>query len=152
MEERGKLKSYDCARDYSDKTLKLLFGLSGNRCAHPECRNRIIEHATLWDPEAVVAEICHIYGIKSTSPRPYPFPFDDKGELQKLLNDFDNLVLLCRHHHKIADAQENTYTVEQLSQWKKNHLNKVLETRSSFINKENENIKILLTEFSVNKY
>jgi hypothetical protein len=143
---------YECTRDYTDRTLKLLFGLSGNRCAYPGCKNRLIEHATLFDPEVVVAEVCHIYGIKSTSPRPCPLPFDSRTELQRFLNNFDNLILLCRDHHKIADAQENTYTTVQLFEWKKNHIDKVLKTRVSSISEQKTAIKILFKTFEVKNF
>jgi hypothetical protein len=33
----------------------------------------------------------------------------------------DNLVLLCRDHHAVADRQENTYTVDQMRRWKLDH-------------------------------
>ena len=50
-------------RIYSPKTLKVLFALSGNQCAHPECTNTLIEPATEKSNAVVTAHICHIYAI-----------------------------------------------------------------------------------------
>ncbi len=33
-------------RNYSKKTLKILFAKSGNQCAHPNCTNALIEPVT----------------------------------------------------------------------------------------------------------
>ena len=53
-------------RSYSPKTLKVLFGLSGNKCAVPGCSNPIIKPSTDLSDELVVGQICHI--IVSTKP------------------------------------------------------------------------------------
>jgi len=36
-------------------------------------------------------------------------------------NTYRNLILLCRNHHKVIDAQEREYTVEKLHQMKDTH-------------------------------
>jgi hypothetical protein len=36
-------------------------------------------------------------------------------------NSYANLILLCRNHHKVIDAQEGEYTVERLHQMKAQH-------------------------------
>ena len=56
-------------RKYSQKALKILFGLSGNQCAHPNCTNNVIEPATEKSDAAVIAQICHIYAISDDGPR-----------------------------------------------------------------------------------
>jgi len=33
----------------------------------------------------------------------------------------ENLLLLCAEHHRVADRQENTYTVEEMRRWKREH-------------------------------
>ncbi len=48
------------ARNYSDRTLKLLWGRAGCRCAMPECRVELLADATTYDPIVVIGEIAHI--------------------------------------------------------------------------------------------
>src|SRR4051812_26766008 len=37
------------------------------------------------------------------------------------LNDYENLILLCAHHHRVADKQARTHGVEDLRAWKTEH-------------------------------
>ena len=112
-------------RNYSQKTLKILFGLSGNQCAHPECTNNVIEPATEKSNAAVIAQICHIYAISDDGPR------GKAGLTNEELNSPDNLILLCPTHHKVVDNQYETYPAEMLKQWKQNHESKTMENRLS---------------------
>lgn len=102
-------------RSYSQKTLKVLFALSGNQCAHPECTNTLIEPATENSDVLVTAHICHIYAISTDGPR------GKSGLTEKKLNSPDNLILLCRHHHRVVDGQYETYPAEMLKEWKQDH-------------------------------
>ena len=102
-------------RNYRHKTLKILFALSGNRCAYPECTNTIIEPATAESDAIVTGEICHIYAASTAGPRGNP-------ELtQQEFNSRENLILLCRHHHKVVDGQHETYPAGKLKEWKQTH-------------------------------
>jgi hypothetical protein len=97
----------------SDKTRKILWARSGNRCA--SCRCKLVVDATVADPESVVGDECHIVSRKALGPRYDPaFPVER-------IDDADNLVLFCRVHHKIVDDQVGTYTVDVLRQLKENH-------------------------------
>jgi hypothetical protein len=97
----------------SNKTRKILWGRSGNRCAI--CKNEIVINSTAKDDESVVAEECHIISPQANGPRHDPsFP------VEKLDAD-GNLILLCRTHHKLVDDQELTFTVDILRQMKINH-------------------------------
>lgn len=102
-------------RSYTEKTIKVLFALSGNQCAHPDCTNLVIEPATEQSDVHVAAQICHIYAISSNGPR------GKSGLDQKELNSPENLILLCPHHHGIVDGQHETYSVTQLKKWKQSH-------------------------------
>lgn len=102
-------------RSYSSKTLKVLFALSGNQCAHPECTNTLIEPATEQSDAHVSAHICHIYAISTHGPR------GKSGLTQQGLNAPENLILLCRHHHGIVDGQHETYPADTLKEWKRAH-------------------------------
>jgi hypothetical protein len=97
----------------SDKTRKILWARSGNRCA--ECRRQLVEEATQSDAEAVVGDECHIVSGQPQGPR-YNASF-----LAARLDEPDNLILLCRVHHKIVDDQTQTYTVEALQKLKATH-------------------------------
>ena len=110
-------------RNYSDKTLKILFGLSGNQCTHPECTNNVIEPATEYSEAAVIAQICHIYAVSVAGPR-------GKGGLtDEELKSPENLILLCPTHHVVVDKQYETYPAKLLKQWKEVHEAKVMTNR-----------------------
>ncbi|MBN2588443.1 MAG: HNH endonuclease [Sedimentisphaerales bacterium] len=97
----------------SDKTRKILWGRSGNRCAI--CKNELIIDSTEQDDESVIADECHIISSKPNGPRHDPSYPADK------LDSYDNMILLCRTHHKMIDDQSATYTTNILRQMKSNH-------------------------------
>jgi hypothetical protein len=106
----------------TDKTRKILWGRSGNRCAM--CRWELVIDATSADDESVVGEECHIVSRKGQGPRHDPaFP-------NERLDDPENLILLCRVHHKMVDDQFEKYTVALLLELKRNHEKWVSETLS----------------------
>lgn len=95
------------------KTRKILWAHSGNRCAI--CLCALIRYSTSTDNNSVVGEECHIVARKTTGPRgnsPLPIKKRDKP---------DNLILLCRNHHKIIDDHPNVYTVKVLKNLKATH-------------------------------
>jgi hypothetical protein len=102
-------------RQYSPQTLKVLFALSGNQCAHPECNNPVIAPGNEISDPLVVAQICHIFAASNDGPRSHP----DLSEDQR--NSADNLILLCPTHHRIVDGQFEKYPVETLKLWKRQH-------------------------------
>ena len=97
----------------TDKTRKLLWGKSGNRCAM--CRHVLCVDATPEDDESIVGDECHIISRKENGPRYNPSYPNDK------LDSYENLILLCRIHHKQIDDQHTTYTTQILKQIKENH-------------------------------
>ena len=97
----------------TDKTRKLLWGRSGNRCAF--CRGVLSVDSTELDDASVVGDECHIVSGKVGGPRYDPaFPPDE-------LDAYDNLLLLCRIHHKVIDDQEHTFTPLVLKRLKQDH-------------------------------
>ena len=97
----------------SDKTRKILWGKSGNRCAL--CRHELVIEATDVDDDSIVGDECHVVSRKGQGPRYDPnYPTD-------CLDEPENLILLCRVHHKMIDDQCETYTVDILSKLKTNH-------------------------------
>lgn len=98
----------------SDKTRKLLWGRSGNRCAICRCVLIMDGDQSSASTDSVVGDECHIVSNKPQGPRHNEsFPSDPDG--------YDNLILLCKTHHKLVDNQPSKYTVEALQNIKKNH-------------------------------
>ena len=112
-------------RYYSQKTLKILFALSGNKCAYPECENTVIEPSTEKSDAIVFARICHIYAISVNGLR------GKIGLTSAELNSPDNLILLCPNHHTVVDGQHETYPAKMLKEWKRQHEAKMIEKRFS---------------------
>ncbi|MEJ5055757.1 HNH endonuclease [Sphingobacterium sp. MYb382] len=96
----------------SDKTRKLLWGKSGNRCAI--CKTELVTKKE-DNAEFNIGEECHIISSKPTGPR----------HVEGLLgyDQYENLLLLCRNHHKEIDELEDTYNEEVLRYLKTNHEN-----------------------------
>jgi hypothetical protein len=99
-------------RAYSQRTLKILFALSRNRCAAPGCSNSIIKEATDKSDELVVGQICHIYAVSNDGPR------GKIGLSEAERNDPKNLILCCPTHHVVVDGQHETYPASLLLNWK----------------------------------
>ncbi|SDD57768.1 HNH endonuclease [Actinokineospora iranica] len=96
----------------SEKSRKLLWGRSGNRCAL--CRRVLVADRTDTDAEAVVGDEAHIAARSPGGPR--------HGECDSdQVDDYTNLVLLCRVDHKKVDDQPNHYTTEVLRKTKNDH-------------------------------
>ena len=79
----------------SDKTRKILWGKSGNQCA--KCRIKLVVNATEADDQSLVGEECHIVSSKAGGPR-----FDPTFPTSRL-DEYENLILLCRVDHKTID-------------------------------------------------
>jgi len=97
------------ARNYSQKTIKRLFALSGNQCAFPNC-NRILVNQN----NALDSNICHIEAAESKGQRYNPNMTDKERA------DYNNLILLCPIHHDETNNVDE-YTVDVLRNMKKNH-------------------------------
>lgn len=94
----------------SEKTIKRLFAMSGNICAFPGCQLPIVESVG-----TITGEICHIRAQSEGGPR------FDKAQTEIERHGFDNLVLLCRRHHKVVDTQPDVYPTEALQEIKAIH-------------------------------
>jgi len=81
--------------------------MSGNVCAFPDCHSPIVEAEG-----TITGEICHIRAQSKGGPR-----FQAKQSEQER-HAFDNLILLCRRHHKIIDAEPDIYSFEVLEEMK----------------------------------
>lgn len=96
--------------NYKISTIKKLFGLSGNKCAFTDCEQDLIT-----TDEVIVADICHIEGEMLNSPR------HNSKKSPEELDDFPNLILMCKTHHKVIDDREDIFPVEKLLEIKAKH-------------------------------
>ena len=95
----------------SDRTRKILWGRSGNRCAI--CRRALVAEPTPDDPAAVIGDECHIVARSPGGPRAGTPVGDPDAE--------DNLILLCRVDHKRVDDQPGYFTADRLRTLKLAH-------------------------------
>ena len=93
----------------TEKTYRLLYAKSGNRCAFPRCTTSITHGGTL------VGEAAHIRAESPGGPR------YDASQTAEERRSYANLLLLCGVHHKVVDDDEVAYTVERLKQMKATH-------------------------------
>lgn len=96
----------------SDRTRKLLWGRSAGRCAW--CRRPLFEPARCGDDESIVGDECHIVARHPAGPR-------GRSDFGGDLDGYENLILLCRTHHKMVDDQRHHFHPEFLKYIKLSH-------------------------------
>jgi len=95
-----------------NKTRKILWGRAGNRCAI--CKHVLVVNSTPKNDESVIGEECHIVSGQTNGPR-----YDPTFTKEKL-DSFENLMLLCRIHHKmIVIVEPGTRSIETARQIKR---------------------------------
>jgi hypothetical protein len=103
-------------RNYSNRTLKLLWGRAAGRCAMPGCRIELYAEATTdYDPIVVIGEIAHVAAAGAQGPRAAP----SMSGVDK--NAYANLMLLCQNCHGRVDGQPHFYSVARLLDIKQAH-------------------------------
>lgn len=105
------------------RTRKLLWGKSANRCNHTECRKPLSLEIDKIN-HTIIGEECHIVAKKTDGPR------GNSNLSKKQRDEYNNLILMCKKHHKIIDDNPQIYTVDILEKMKKEHeewVNKNLE-------------------------
>ncbi|MCG7867618.1 MAG: HNH endonuclease [Candidatus Thiodiazotropha taylori] len=101
-----------------DKEIKLLWGRSGGRCAFQECKEELSEE------DVVLGEQAHIIARSEDGPR-------GESDLDVVArNKYENLILLCSHHHTLIDKMPRKYPVEVLQKMKTSHEKWVAERLS----------------------
>ena len=95
----------------TDKVRKDLWAKSGNRCAI--CKKEFF--TSIDNDDFNIGEECHIVSSKPNGPR----HIENYGDY----NTYDNIILLCRNHHKEIDDPANLskYTIAKLAEIKKEH-------------------------------
>jgi hypothetical protein len=99
----------------SQRDIKMLWGAAASRCSFPKCARRLVAAPSPTDPAVILGEMAHIVGESSDGPRGQSSLTADER------NKYENLILLCEEHHKLVDGQPNTYSVEVLHRYKKDH-------------------------------
>ena len=110
----------------------MLWGRSGNRCAFPGCRKVLVEGETETDDASIVGDAAHIIAESPDGPRGISQLTAEERDKN------DNLILLCKAHHKIVDDQFHTYTVEVLRQYKYDHVEWVDKNLSMDVKKQKD--------------
>lgn len=102
---------------YSLLTIKRLYGLSGNRCAFPDCTVTFVNQ----DEDTNLSQICH---IEDANPNLYKSDRYNPNMTDEERKDYKNLILLCPNHH-VETNNTQIYTVDALRQIKRNHEDKI---------------------------
>lgn len=98
----------------TDKTRKTLWGRSGNRCAM--CRTELVAERNEHERNLNIGDECHIISERPNGPR-------HVSDYSKDFDDYINLILLCKNHHKTVDELWETYSIDLLKTIKANHEN-----------------------------
>jgi hypothetical protein len=114
----------------TDKTRKTLWARSGNRCAI--CRTELVAERNEHNKNLNIGDECHIISEQPNGPRHIPGNNSD-------FDDYDNLILLCKNHHRTIDELLETYTAELIISFKTNHENWIKDVIDNAKNKEKEN-------------
>lgn len=123
-------------RSISKKTLNSLFAKSGNICAFPGCNNEIFNSQSTQ-----VGEVAHIEAEAVGGSR------YNENQTEEERNGYDNLICLCRRHHKEVDSNVKRYTVERLKDMKYNHENKFESINCQFDYSKIYEAKLNLEEY-----
>ena len=97
-----------------------LMGLCGGKCEFRGCEKSIVEDMLTGD-KVNFSNYAHIIASSTNGPR------GDKILSSKLSNDVNNIMVLCRDHHKEIDDLPEKYTVDILKNMKSEHENYVRE-------------------------
>lgn len=111
----------------TSKTRKVLWAKSGNRCSI--CKKELFSNEE-GKEDLNIGEECHIISGQKHGPR-HKEGFEDYDK-------YENLILLCRNHHKEIDELTDTYTEELVRYIKQNHENWVNSTLNNSIKNQKE--------------
>jgi hypothetical protein len=103
----------------SEKTSKLIWGQCAARCCI--CKGDLV-HAPKGAVISLLGEVAHIVGETIAAAR---------GEsllTQTQRNASENLLLLCRSHHKIVDDDPASYSIQVLRDLKQRHIEWIAAT------------------------
>lgn len=97
----------------SERTAKIIWGQCAARCCL--CKKDVLYEGE-GSVSSLIGEIAHIVGESTRAARGIStLSLEER-------NDIDNLLLLCRDHHKIVDDDPQSYPVERLHRIKEEHI------------------------------
>lgn len=103
-------------KELTEQQKLILMGLCGGKCEFRGCNDSVIEDMLTGD-RSNFSNYAHIIASSEKGPR------GDK-ELSKILsNDENNVMVLCRKHHKEVDDNPEKYTIDFLKEMKSEHEN-----------------------------
>jgi hypothetical protein len=102
------------ARQISPLTRLLIMVQAGGRCEFDGCNKYLLEHP-LTLMQGNFAQFAHIVAFSKEGPRGY-VRLD-----RKLINNPNNLMLLCPQCHKLIDDRPEQYSVATLEKYKRKH-------------------------------
>lgn len=108
------------------KAQKMLWGRAANRCAFPDCSQELVIESIETNAASFIGEVCHIIAKEPSGPRRTPSLQSEE------LDEYSNLILLCRNHHKMVDDQPDIYTIQCLRDMKKTHEEWVRKSLNQF--------------------
>lgn len=91
-----------------DKTKTIIWARAAGCCEYRGCNESLIGDLVSGHEDATFGFIAHIVAEKATGPR------GDPVRSPLLVNDPDNLMLLCANHHKLIDVDARDAHPEQL--------------------------------------
>ncbi len=97
------------------KDTKILWAKAAGICSMTNCKKQLILESNATSNSTLIGENCHIVAEKEDGPR----GISNISEQER--NSYNNLILLCRDHHKMIDDDTITWTVEKLHEIKSNH-------------------------------
>lgn len=112
----------------SSKTSKIVWGRAAGRCQYRNCGDDLIGDLVSNRHNIAFGEQAHVIGAKEKGPRGDPILS------QELQDDPDNILLLCKKHHRIIDEQwrDGSYRVDELRSMKRDHESIVRAALSSY--------------------
>jgi hypothetical protein len=106
----------------------MLWAKSGNKCSI--CKTELFSNKE-GKENLNIGEECHIISSKKKGPR-------HKTGLANY-DEYDNLILLCRNHHKEIDELTDTYSEELIRYIKQSHENWVNSTLNNSLKEQKKN-------------
>lgn len=126
----------------SAKARKTLWARSGNRCAM--CRIELVAEQNEHERNLNIGDECHIISEQPTGPR-------HASDYEKNFDNYENLILLCKNHHKTIDELWETYSIMLLRTIKGNHEKWIRMVIDKAKNQEKKNAPTLLQRIITGK-
>lgn len=102
-------------RQYSGRTIKILWGRSAGRCSFAECRKELLLDDSNYDPVVIIGDIAHVEASSDRGPRSNP----NRGTRNR--DNYNNLILLCKNCHARIDGQKRKFKRSTIQTIKSDH-------------------------------